>query len=316
MTTIHVTNPAAFTAHLRDRDFTVRHAAVRALAQRVPEAARFAREDAEDALHALTDGFNPALPTVHDRAVLAALDALDHPAATPIVTLVLTRAESDDDLKLAAGMLARWGAPGIATLRAALGNDQPPARRRAAAVALANQDVPSTDDVRAALIRIQSGVAEPTDAPPFDDSEAHAAYLALLAGPDAATVRRVAEAHGAKAFTAMSDGYASLNHATRVWLIEWSARLRSVRALQLLDENLTRFLETAPCETCGPGSPVHAERVATLTSIASLGPLAEALRPNLDRLTPDLLERHGDETLLAALSAARHAAHGEEAIHP
>ncbi len=314
MTSVHVATPSAFTATLRDADPYARRAALAALATHDPGAVALARGEAETVLGILSDAFDPSVATPYDRAVLAALDALDIATAAPLVGLVFEETDDPEVRMAATDMLARWGDPG-GLLQATLARYDRPDLRSLAARHLPLATLPARTRLAAALARIEHG-ADPADVAPHPGEEGlRDAYLDALQGPDPTLARRAAEAHGAAGFATLAG--APVEHPpTRTWLVGWAARVRSVAALAYLEARLDVAAAAPPCSGSGGGVPYpdQLERDAAIGAVRALGVLAEPLRPAVRRWADALRAcapndpRLADLDALAVGAAAREAA--------
>lgn len=298
MTSVHVDTPHGFTATLRDPDPSARRAALAALATRDPGAVALARGDAQTVLGVLSGAFDPSVSTPYDRAVLAAIDALDDASASPLVALVFDATDDADVRRTATDVLARWGDRG-GVLRASLARSDRPDLRALAATALDPTALPAHERLLAAAVRIEDGARPDEVAPDPRDVGLREAYLDQVRGPHRDAVQRAAEAHGAAGFAAIA-GHDVDDAGTRTWLASWAGRVRSVAALAYLEARLEAAAAAPPCASPDPtgAAPDRAEPQALLDAVQALGPLAEPLRPAARRWAAALRDCAPSDPLL------------------
>ena len=299
--TITIRTPQHYTALLIDPNPSVRREALALLIQGNPDALRFARAEGSQALEALTGQLESSVSSDDDLDLVRALNQLDDARASDDFVRVLMYSERPEALELAAAALARWGKHAH-WLGQALFDPHRPHLHRLAAPHLP-EGASERELVRAALVQVASNDLDPFTAPGFDRPEHANSYAQELRGPYAATVRRIAEAHGQAAFAALETGFARLAPADQAWLVAWGGRLRSLPAVNLIDRLLAN--EHTPPELLA----------AALQATVALGPLASALSGRIERLAnePATATRAASDDFSELLAAASSAARGVSA---
>lgn len=300
---ITVATPEAFSGALGHADERVRHAAWRLVAERHPDALDAVRADAERALGTLLAHLDPHAPNPNDHLLVRALVALDDDRVAPDLQQVLMYASDSDVLALVIAALARLDRDGSTLLRGLLADASRPDLQGLAAQHLDAAQLPSAPRLRAALVQLRHARIDASEVPSPAEPGMLQPYRHELAGAFAHQARQAAEAHGTPALAALADDVARLTPESRVWLLRWAGRSRSLPGLNLIDQVLADATST------------NADLEVALDAVRLAGPLAATLSTRLLDLRARLAQRHdAPEPLRAALDAAtRHAERHEVA---